>query len=181
MNFKIVILTLSCFGFFLSGCATPAKVDQMIYAPGDIEKVSPVSTYYKSIVVENVSGGSETNPLFSSQVSSEDFKGALEGSLRNANYLSDNSPGKYILTADLISLDQPFMGINMTVRAAVDYKLKDHISGKILFNDTIEAPFMATMSDAFIGVERLRLANEGAIKYNIRKLIDKLNSIKANY
>ena len=175
MNFKFPILFVSSLGILLSGCATPANVEQMIHTAEESKKASPISTYYKSVIVTNVSGGSETNPLFSSQVSTEDFKSALHGSLRNANYLADKT-GRYALTADLISLEQPFMGINMTVRAAVDYKLKDQTSGRILFDETIETPFTATMSDAFVGVERLRLANEGAIKRNILKLIDKLSS-----
>lgn len=177
MNFKIALLISSYAGVFLSGCATPANVEQMIYVPEATENASPVSAYYKSIIVENVAGGSETSPLFTSQVSTEDLKGALEGSLRRANYLSDNSVGKYKLTANLMSLEQPFMGINMTVRASIDYKLKEQGSEKILFKDTIETPFTATMSDAFIGVERLKIANEGAIKRNIRKLIEKLASL----
>jgi len=174
MNFNFLVFSILSVGLFLSGCATPANVDQMIYIAEESKKAPPASTYYKSITVANVSGGSETNPLFSSQVSTQDFKSALDGSLRNANYLADKT-GRFALTADLISLEQPFMGLNMTVRAAVDYKLKDQTSGRVLFDETIETPFTATMSDAFVGTERLRLANEGAIKRNILKLIDKLN------
>ena len=40
--------------------------------------------------------------------------------------------------------------------------------------ETIDSPCTATMKDAFVGVERLRMANEGAIRTSIQSFFDKL-------
>ena len=42
----------------------------------------------------------------------------------------------------------------------------------------IQIGYTAKFSDSFLGAERLRLANEGAVKVNIQALIDDLNGLK---
>ena len=110
--------------------------------------------------------------MWTSQVSSEAFQRALELSLENSGLLSKiASGGKYQLTADLTRLDQPFMGIDMTVTATVRYSLVETQSRKEIYSKVIQVPFTAKFSDAALGVERLKLANEGAVKVNIQAFI----------
>jgi hypothetical protein len=62
----------------------------------------------------------------------------------------------------------------MTVTAKVRYTVMAGDSPGAKFDETIETPYTAKLSDAFLGIERLRLANEGAIKENIKAFIAKL-------
>ena len=64
----------------------------------------------------------------------------------------------------------------MTVTSHVNYKVYDPKAQPLVL-ETIDAPFTATMSDAFVGVERLRLANEGSIRASIEKFFDKLRDV----
>ncbi len=132
----------------------------------------------ENVSVEESTGGHKTNPLWTSQVSSEDFKQALEDSLASVQLLDPEKDGKYRLSLDLQKLKQPLVGINMTVTATVNYKLVDSDTGQVVFEEAIETPFTATMSDAFVGVERLKIANEGAVRENIKKLISKLYALE---
>ncbi len=117
--------------------------------------------------------------MWTSQVSSEGFKRALEQSLENAGMFSKIvSGGKYQLTADLNKLDQPIAGFDMTVTATVRYSLVETKSRKEVYGRVIQMAYTAKLSDAFAGTTRLKLANEGAVKANIQALIDDLVALK---
>lgn len=157
----------------LSGCAALAGIEQMsVSAPIFQSANSPLK---KSVAVSSVTGGRETNPMWSSQVSSESFQRALELSLRNVG-LSDPlvAANKYHLTADILQISQPMLGLDMTVSANVKYSLVDTSTRKEIFSKIIFGTFTAKFSDAFSGAERLKLANEGAAKTNIQLLVNEL-------
>lgn len=173
-NFKILGLIALV---ILTGCASPARIDQMaVHAPGILTVDTPLK---RSVAVTEVTGGRETNPMWSSQVSSESFQRALELSLRNVG-LSDPllSANKYHLTADILQISQPMLGLDMTVSANVRYSLIDTTTRKEIFSKVIVGTYTAKFSDAFAGVERLKLANEGAAKTNIQLLVDELLQFK---
>lgn len=164
-------------GIALSGCASPAMNENMIPQGEALYLVAPGSKFNQSIKKTEVSGGSETIPIWTSQVSSENFQLALNDSLKKAGVLSNN--GRYDLKAKLVALDQPAFGIGMTVRATVDYIIRDTVGNNVIFDETIESSFTAGMDDSMIAVRRLRLANEGAIRRNIELLIKKLSKSPA--
>jgi len=160
----------------LAGCATPAAVEQMaVYLP--VTQTNPALK--NAVGVAEVTGGRETSPVWTSQVSSDAFRRALEQSLENAGMFSKIVAGsKYQLTADLTRLDQPVMGFDMTVTATVRYSLVETSSRKELYSRVIQIGHTATMSDAFVGAQRLKLANEGAVKANIQAFIGDLIALK---
>ncbi|TVQ27201.1 MAG: hypothetical protein EA370_18075 [Wenzhouxiangella sp.] len=127
-----------------------------------------------AITVEQVTGGRDTNPMWTSQVDSTSFRVALERSLDSAGLLASGRLNGYWLSAELLRLDQPMIGASLTVTASVRYRLVDMDTGARIYERVIERPYTAQFSDAFIGTERLKLANEGAIRVNIELLIDDL-------
>jgi len=76
------------------------------------------------------------------------------------------------------SLDQPFFGASLTVTATVKYTLIDRASGKAVYERVLATPYTAAFSDAFMAMERLKLANEGAMRANISRLIEDLIALK---
>ena len=178
MNRKLLFSALLVFVALVTGCASPARVDQMSVSGQPAQRVSE-TPLRNNVAVSEVTGGKETNPMWKSNVGGSEFTMALEGSLRNVGLLAPNrQTGRFILTAHLNSLDQPTFGLDMTVTASVNYVLVERLNGKEIFQRTMSVPYTATMSDAFIGVERLKLANEGAIRSNITQLIDELFRLK---
>ena len=85
---------------------------------------------------------------------------------------------KYQLTADLTRLDQPMIGFDMTVGSSVRYSLIETQSRKEVYARVIQISYTAKMSDAFIGSQRLKLANEGSVKANIEAFIKDLIALK---
>lgn len=162
----------------VSGCASGAKTENMsVFA--DASVVNAKTPLKANVAVKDVTGGQETNPAWKSNIGSSDFEQALEASLRYAGLLAPGKQtGTHFLTVHLEKVDQPFLGISMTVTATVNYTLTERATGKNVLVKTIALPFTAAFSDAFAGYERLRLANEGAAKVNIKALIDELIALK---
>lgn len=160
----------------LTACAAPARIDQMIAKPGT-SVIASNSQLKNQIAVKEVTGGSSTNPLWTSQIESADFERALEKSLESAGLIAPRQSGRYYVIADMTKVDQPFGGFDMTVTAYIRYIVVERSTGKTVFDKVLSVPFTATVSDAFMGVERLKIANEGAARVNIEKFINDLTSM----
>lgn len=158
----------------LVGCASPARIEQMqSSAPVAVRQAATTSALRQELAIKDVTGGQDTNPLWVSNVGSTDFERALEASLRDAGLLSANRQGsKYQLTAHLQKLEQPLFGASLTVTATVQYTIIERSSGRTVFAQSIATPYTAAFNDAFLGTERLKLANEGAIRTNIARFIE---------
>jgi hypothetical protein len=168
---------LTCCGLIacaavITGCATSANHQAMTVMPSPgIQQ----NTKLRGVVaVRNVGGGKETNPLWTSQVDNQGFKKALENSLAAFGYLAVN-PDKatHIVDADLNALSQPFAGLDMNVSSTVTYKVT---SPGVAKQYPISVSAVATFSDAALGYERLRIANERSINENIKQFLKELSS-----
>jgi hypothetical protein len=81
---------------------------------------------------------------------------------------------RYRLTSFIGKVDQPMFGLSFTVKMEVSYALKDTRSGSTVWTKDINSEYTATPGQAFTGVERLRLANEGAARENIRQALTEM-------
>lgn len=164
---KYRILPLLLVGL-LSACAQPARVGTMTVQPATIN----IPNQLKGIVsVESVTGGKDTNPMWTSQVDKGSFKNALEQSLANFGLLSIADKSEVKIRAEIQELTQPLFGTSFSVTSRVDYTVETPTKTRI-FNVTEIGT--AHMSDAFYGVVRLQLANEKSINNNIKEFINRL-------
>ncbi len=172
MNCRFLLVGLAALA--LSACASPAKVENMVTS-ATTGAQAPNSDLVEAVCVAKITGGEETNPLWTSEVDDAGFRAALEGSLRNNNLAAANADRcRYELEANMLGLAQPIAGFNITVTSHVNYSVLERDSGSSYFLTTVTAPYTAKLGDAFAGVKRLRLANEGSIRSNIQKFIDEL-------
>ncbi len=165
----IAVLALST----LAACASGANSSNMTASIQPNLVLPAGSSLREAISIQKVSGGTKTNPLGTSQVSNTSFQTALKASLHQ-NRLYAIGPPKFNLNAMLLKVNQPLMGLDMTVTSAVQYKITRVSDGKLVFDETIRSSKTAGFSDAAVGTERLRLATEGAIKNNITAFISTL-------
>lgn len=171
----LALLTLLVATGPLAGCATAARSPAMTARASTVSGIAVPATLHRNIAVGAVSGGHDTNPLWMSKVGNAEFEHALRDSLAAAGMLAEGpGPGDYVLLTDLQRLKQPVFGFNMKVTAVVGYQLRERSSGMPVFQTEVTTPYTAEMSEAFLGVERLKLANEGAIRTNIERLIQEL-------
>ena len=169
-------LLASCALALLSACAQGASAKGMTVTPADLRS-APNPALAGAVAVSEVAGGKDTHPLWTSQIDDASFHSALVESLRAVGLLCEKEGAPLALQARLVKLDQPFMGFNMTVTSIVHYTVKDARSGATIIDEDVTAAHTATVGDAFYGVTRLRLANEGSARKNIAALIERLNAI----
>jgi outer membrane murein-binding lipoprotein Lpp len=174
---KIFIASVLLSTIHLTGCASNASVDQMAYNYHGNSKPKSAALV-KSVGVSQIAGGHETNPLWTSQINNANFKAALEQSLKSANLYNLTNNEKYRLNANLLKLDQPYFGLNYTVKCQVHYTLQDIKTNKFIYDKNISSSYTAKVSDSFYAVKRLEMANEGAARENIAELINDLYRLK---
>lgn len=161
----------------LAGCASGANSSNMTASLQPNLAAAPGSNLYQSVGIANVTGGQETNPMLMSQVADGEFKAALKNSLLQNN-LHAIGPDKYILTAEIEALDQPFIGLDMSVTSKVHYKLTRVADKAVVYDKVVSETHTATVGDSPLGVERLRLANEGSVKKNISSFIAEVSKLR---
>jgi hypothetical protein len=154
----------------LGGCATPATSQAMTVKPGATATVNP--KLKGAVALGEVTGGKDTNPMWTSQVDNAGFKKALQDSLAISGYLAqDPSKARYTVSANLVGLDQPLMGFTLEVKSDVNYQVKTPVLTRSF---PVKATGSATPSDAFVAIERLRMANERSVMENIKAFLDQL-------
>jgi hypothetical protein len=157
----------------LTACASGARTGAMTAPLSPNQIVSDKSPIKNAIAVGTVSGGEKTNPLWKSEVSDANFKIALEDSLA-LSILKGSAGAPYVLNAKLVSLHQPFGGFDLTVTSTVEYTILAAGQTAPVMNETVVTPYTANFGDALVAVERLRLANEGAMRENIKEIISRI-------
>ena len=158
----------------LSGCATASKPDAMVAKPVAVTHAS------SSDVSVTVAGGQDTSKMGASQISDDAFAQALRDSITQSGLFKAVAVtgGRYKLSAFIGKVDQPMMGFSMTVKMEVSYTLVDTTSGKAVWSKNIASEHTAKASEAFAGVTRLRLANEGAAKDNIEQALTEMSTLQ---
>ncbi|MGL4401851.1 MAG: hypothetical protein ACRCXD_18470 [Luteolibacter sp.] len=171
MKFILRIPLIALAVITLHSCASPSNPSAMVPT-----HLSTGKKFNKSVAVA-VTGGQATNPLWTSQVSNEDFAEALKQAIEKNGPFSQvirSGSGTYQLDVRLIQLRQPMVGINMTVQAEIEWRLKQSSTGKVIWQRVTNKSHTATMGDSVAGVTRLKMANEGAIRENIKEGLEQI-------
>ena len=161
----------------LGACAMPAGYTSMVPELATAELgPGPAPSYRGAITVASVSIGTDTSTPWTSQIGSAEFQDALVRTLTLAN-LAGPQGGRFRLDATLLGLSRPFAGFAMTVTASVAYRLTDTATGAVVYQDTRTSLGTASLNDAIMNANRLRIADERALRANIRKLIEDLYAL----
>ncbi len=158
------------------GCA--ARSAMMILTSFEITNKIPTS-----VRVEDAVGGRETNPLWTSQISSTAYTDALANSLTRSGlfetvYRQGQGSPDYILNITILGYDQPVIGLDLDVKMKTKWELTDAKKLTPVWSDTFETTYRAKVGDALIAAERLQKANEGSARTNIAEGIKRLSQAK---
>ena len=153
------------------GCA--ARSAMMVPSSFEVTRKIP-----GSVRIEEAVGGRETNPLWTSQISSTAFTEALTNSIARAGLFDSvlkQGNADYILNVVILSYDQPWVGLDLDIKMKTKWELTDARKLTPVWSDTFETTYRAKVSDAFIAAERLQKANEGAVRTNIAEGLKRLS------
>ncbi|PLY04961.1 MAG: hypothetical protein C0622_01980 [Desulfuromonas sp.] len=156
--------------FLLYGCASGPDVASMVTRVPAVTGQSVAGT----LVVGEVSGGKETNPMWMSTIDDASFRQALFTSLERSGLFEQallTGDGEYRLDCEILAQEvKP--GFDMSATLMVRYQLSR--AGETVWAENIFTQYEAKMEETFYGVKRAQLANEGAVRKNIAQLIQQL-------
>jgi hypothetical protein len=170
--FYLPILSGLCACLF-TGCASPAKPSAMV------PTAYATAKQHSGSVSVAVTGGNKTNPLWKSDISSEDFATALTEALNQSALFSSIASGNtdYRLEIQLIQVMSPNGGFTFTSTVVSEWRLVRVRDSAVMSDEYISTHFSATVGDAFAAVKRIRIAIEGAARANIAEGIRRLSEL----
>ena len=161
---------------FLSACASPAVVENMIVTPQDVGDISPSPDFENGIAIVQVDKGKEINSLLNVKVDNASFQKALSASLQQNGLLTvPQSLSKFDLFANLESLNQPLFGGDFKVTSNIKYRVVERETKVTWYEELISKSYTTAYSSTGLPVGGMRLANEGAIRENIKEFIIRLS------
>lgn len=170
---KITLLVLAFLAALVTGCASPASKEGMTSQNFQVVKKHDYSVHIKT------AGGKETGGD-GTNIADEEFKAALEDSIKNSNLFKavvQGSTGDYELAVAISNLEKPVFGLTFTVNMVADWVLLKQADKSVVMKKTIKSSSTATFGDAAAAVTRIRLAVEGAAKKNIELGLQEISSL----
>lgn len=168
----------------LAGCGTPSQPLPMAITAADaLQLRSWVPDALKMQVgLAPVKGGAETGRWWGSKVSATALQQALEESLYAVGMKppAPEPAPRFELQAELLQLEQPTVpALGVSVSVAVSYTLFDRATNKIAYQRRIANGSEATLGEAVLSPsERLRIANERALRANIDLMLRDLVTLR---
>jgi hypothetical protein len=154
-----------------TGCM--AKAPRPARMAPDSGFVDAGSALRRAVAVGNVTGGKKTNPLVSSRVGAAEVREALTLALRARGMHADDPAGApFRLDVAILEVTEP-EGYTTRVHAVLRYALRAR-DGGTRFDRVVDTVGEASISEVFYGVERLRVANERAIRANLADAFEAL-------
>ena len=155
-----------------SGCSSAAKSAGMVPKNLVVDKTHPYSVQIE------VAGGRDTNPVTDApQISDEAFAQAIADAIAESSLFSEivqDGAADYRLRVEILSVEAPMMGMNMTAHMQALWELINTTTGEAVLRETIASTHTATAGDYLVGVTRSRLATEGAASDNIEQGLSKI-------
>ncbi len=162
-------LTIAALLLPLAACASRPEA-MVASAPSEARSLVHSSPLFQSTAVGVVSKASEEGKSWEF-VSEGLFREGLQQSLGATGLLATDRAPTYVVDVVLVDTDQPIFGMDFTVTSTIDYTIRDKRTANTMYQERVVAPFTAKFSDAFVGGERARIANEGSMRANIEKFL----------
>lgn len=178
LNSAILIVLFAAFS--VTACAPMICPEQVVsqvpLQPGGVSN-SPLKA---TITIISVGGGAEADSTGATTVDTKGLGEAVRLSLRINGFLSpEGTTAPYRLKVFLIDMHRPpAVGLDFSADAFIRYTLTRASDGKVLFDDIVSGSFTATFAETFFGIERYRLAIEGAVGKSIANFIAQLYRIR---
>lgn len=167
---KIFTVLLLGIMAMMSGCSFKASKDAVV-----VHNMQSVNKHDGSISINARSNGLDITDI--------DFAKAIEESIIENDLFAKVIHGNgadYLLEVSIISIEKPVFGLDFTVNMEATWSIKDPLNNKIIMRKAIKSSYTATFGDALVGVKRLRLAIEGAIRKNIRLGLLDMSALQLN-
>ncbi len=166
-----------------SGCGTPTQSLGMGLSAADALQLRTwvPEGLKQNVDLDRVKGGESTSLWWGSKVSGLTLEQALEDSLHSVGMLppSPQAPALYQLRVQMLSLVQPLVAADTTVTLTISYSLLDRNSGAVLYQRAVRTAHTTDFGDSMLSLpDRMRRANEGAVRENIITAVRDLMALR---
>jgi hypothetical protein len=158
----------------VAACAPPASYSAMV--AGAPQGQAPAPVYRNAITVGSVTLGRDIGTPWRSAVGPDQVQQALVQTLALAA-LGRPANGRFRLDGLLLTLDRPYAGFAMTVTATIAWRLTDTTNGAVVYDRTLRSVGTATLDDAIDNNNRLRIADQRAVRANLQQLVQDLSAL----
>ena len=166
------LFVLSLTVLILSACASPSILQNMIVTPQNMGAILASPSFENEIAIVQVEKSKKNNSTFASSIDEKSFQKALGASLKNIGLLATHQPSsKFDLFVIIESFEQPLFGKDFKVTSNVKYKVVEKKTNFTLYDKLISASFVTPQINNGLPVGGMRLANEGAVRENIKMFI----------
>jgi len=162
----------------LAGCARAARAPRMEVHDLMSGTVARSAGLEETVTVGAVTGGSTANPLWTRRVGDDEFRAALERSLQ-ANRMLAAIPdsARYVVFARLVEFGRPNDGSASWITPRIAWRVVERgVPGEV-FREEIATTYIAESGEPIRGAERVRLANEAAIRESIREFLNRFREV----
>jgi hypothetical protein len=156
----------------VAACAKPATYSVMV--PEVPSGAAPAPVFRNAITAGSVTVGGDTATPWTSAIGPDRVRDALVQTLAIAG-LGQPANGRYRLDAMLLMLDRPYAGFAMTVTATIGWRLTDTTTGAVIYDRTLRSLGTASLNDAVTNDDRLRIADQRAVRANLQQLMQDLS------
>jgi hypothetical protein len=166
----LILLALVC-----TGCPATLKPETMT-----AQVSAPVHKSVSDVFVAGF-GATDISAKKPIHITDEDFTQALASSVESSGLFRKalkDGQGKYQLQATFVQLDEQILGIDLTASMEVRYLLASTAPKKLLWEKSLSSTYTAGMSDSVIGITRLQMATEGAVRKNIEEAIQEISKLQ---
>ncbi len=158
LNFAEVVrkvIVVAVCSIALSACATdPAKM---------IPTVGKSEAGFDSGVTVQVSGAKE------SLVKNASIQSAVEAALVQSELFSVTSEKGYTLRLDVLAIENPLIGIDLTSKVRVGWLLRKRGDPEAIWSEQISSEAKVGFGESLIAAQRMAMANERAVAANIEQ------------
>lgn len=168
---RLLLAALSL-AWVVGACAPPANYSAMV--AGAPSGQAPAPVYRNAITVGSITPGRDIGTPWASAVGPGQVQQALVQTLAAAG-LGQAANGRFRLDGQLMTLSRPYAGFAMTVTAAIAWRLTDTTNGAVVYDRTLQGLGTATLDDAVDNNNRLRIADQRAIRANLQQLVQDLS------
>jgi hypothetical protein len=135
------------------------------------------SSFHRSLAVGEVTGGQSTGAWKGSRVGDPEYREALAASLDAAGWLTQPEEARFQLEVELQEQDSLAAGLDIDAWITIRYVVAPTGDGSPVYDHTIKTGFRVPHGVAFSGVEKQKLAFEGAVRDNIARFLAGLGEL----
>jgi hypothetical protein len=184
-------LVLAALVVAVSGCATPAQMQNMIPVDVGVPKAPADSPFREAIVLDRVGGGEEPSPdMTYATVGGKELEEALRKSLRDYEYLNAGEGARFRLDVTLVNIRRRLVGMpensscgphcvggGRVYTSYMQYKLTRLRDDQVVYDEIVNVSATKTIEDEFVGAARDRLTLEAAVRGNVARFLRTLSTL----